>query len=256
MQLIHIADISAPYGNDHLTWAFGHAQTTHTDLVVCTGTIATDPGSGVYRQVAGTVSDAGVDAVFTPGDGDVRDRFFEAFGRRYRIDPPYRYLDRLVRVAGVPLLLIDTADGTLSEEQLLWIQSQLHDLHRAVVRGESCRDLLLFSHQALLPVSDQDHLPAAITNAADVEEILSGYRAGRHRLRISIFSGGWSGRGPLHPAGLHSYGTPPFGTDRGAIRLISVNDGEPLETVLVYPARASGDTDTTGMHGLSNHDDG
>ncbi|MDA3947752.1 MAG: hypothetical protein PF508_00870 [Spirochaeta sp.] len=239
MQLIHIADIRAPLGNDHFSWALGHAQTANADLVVCTGDIAADPRRGVYKQVAGTVSEGAVDAVFTPGEGDDRTAFFEAFGRRYRIDPPYRYLDRLVRVAGVPLLLIDSADGTLAEEQLLWLQSQLHDLHRAVVRGESCNDLLLFSHRSLLPDSDQPHTQSPITNADEIEEILSAYRAGRHRLRISLFSGGWSGRGPQHPAGLHSHGTPPFGTERGAIRLISVNAGEPLETVLVYPARAS-----------------
>ncbi len=170
------------------------------DLTVVTGGISDDV-LGWYEGRSDAEKSDG-EMLFVPGGGDRRVRFERAFGRRYRLDSTgYGRLDRVVTVGGLPLLLVDTADGAPEETQLLWIRSVTDELVGAANRGISLPMILLFSHRSLDASSlndDTSRTIREITLQARRKGVALYTFSGDERCLFSEETGGVGGH-PLSP---------------------------------------------------------
>lgn len=173
-----------------------------------------------------------MDVLHTPGDRDDRGSFESRYGRRYRIDQTYRYIDRTVRFGGGVLILLDTSDRSVAPEQLLWLDSVLHDVNADVTRGIVSPIVPIFSFSSLVASeSDDPSIPSQ-----ELVDMLTGY--GRGPLELFIFTASAQEETQSIRGGVHHYSVPSGDT---GVRYISIQRFGPLETVVAYKRAAVAD---------------
>lgn len=122
------------------------------EILVLTGDIGLDIGNReIYQWVRHTLDETGVEYVVLPGNHDVPELVAEVFGPALgELSGPLRRSHRVIEKAGEELLLFDVAGGTVTTEDLTWLERALR---------ESSRDeLLLFMHYppVALPISHME----------------------------------------------------------------------------------------------------
>ena len=105
------------------------------DLLVISGDLADDFKPGAYSYIANVLKDCKVPVCVIPGNHDnieVMQKYFDLEGKIHNGKCYYRY-----DIDGHSIFYLDSADGTVSSEQLLWLEQET-----AKVDGE----VLLFLH--------------------------------------------------------------------------------------------------------------
>lgn len=188
---IHLdLDQRFPHGTD--TWGnFGRSceiiRRLDPDLLVISGDIALSDGNPrLYSEVAERCDGLARDVLYLPGNHDRRELFGDAFGRRYRLAPGRRTLDRVVRAGGYALLLIDSADGVLMPSQLGWLELVLESHSAQAAGGQIANTLPIFVHHPVI-TGFHRYMDAEyrLENADSVAELL----ANQPVLRPYIFCG-------------------------------------------------------------------
>jgi hypothetical protein len=224
VNILHISCIRRNRSDHDALTLRRRIEAAKPDLVVSTG----DPGD--LFAPPGIPSCA--DFLVLPGPDDSRETFARRFGRRYRIDDNYPYLDRTVHVMGLAILLLDATAPGPTEEQCLWMQSQLHDLGRNAVRGQILPRILVFSYRPLL--TDEPTPAERIL----VETAHSMNFAGIAGNTVSVFSGdtGAGEESVIHREGVCQYTVPSL-PENTAMRIIRIGTDASLETAVVYSNR-------------------
>ncbi len=212
VNIVHISSVGK-IDDDKKVSIRNWIETLNPDLVISTG----DPGTLFSSQRS--------DVLVLPGSDDDRSTFASRFGRRYRIDDTYPYLDRTVHVMGLAILLVDSTSSRLAEKQLLWLRSQLHELADNAGRGNILPRFVIFSHRTLLSNPEAEQIlseVASFLNASGVPGTI-----------LSVFSGKNKEESVVHRAGVRQY-TVPAVNNESALRIIRVDTDGSLETAVVY----------------------
>ena len=216
MRILQCASVIA----ESIPWVGRIASVHKPDIGVCTGT---DIGAA-----PDIVDEIGIDLLFTPGDRDDRTTYEASYGRRYRIDPGYPYLDRTVYIGGTVLILLDTADGTVTTRQRLWLESVLTDTNADVVRGSVAPDVVLFTSYPVFSAT-------TMRDPEALQELLLGFSCGPVRLSVCCSEGTEGSHTVV--AGIHQYTTP---RAEIGVRMIQIGRFQPIETVMIYRTEATG----------------
>jgi len=155
-------------------WSVGAAEEADADVLLVGGDLCFRVGEeGVYRRVADRLERFPGEWFVVPGNHDDRALFGPALGRRYAQRPDYRWLDRRVFVGGLPIVLVDSADGTLADEQIAWLDWTLADHERAVGEGRAPAILPIVVHHPII-TGIHRYMDGAyrLTNAERVQEVL------------------------------------------------------------------------------------
>jgi hypothetical protein len=226
VKIVHISEFDSLKTDDNPE-NFGWIEAIQPDVVVCTGL------AGAPQLKGPPLTNAHI--LYIPGPGDKRDAFFGAFGRRYRIDLGYPYLDRLVTVGGLTLLLLDTANEALSSRQLLWLQSQLDDLVTSIERGAVLPRICVFSRTPLFSPG-RPASPDIPLNT--VEAILShaAVRSASAGGSLTIFCGSDGEDDEKDAVGGHGVRqyTVPGLSSSSAVRIIQIESSGDMETAVMY----------------------
>lgn len=257
MRIVQITDLHMdpaeprPNGVDvreHAEWALGEAMRQEPDLVVVTGDLAFWMGTpDTYQNVARLLDGITADYLLLPGNHDDRSLFASAFGRRYRTSPDYPWLDRQVNAAGIPMVILDSADGVIHDRQLAWLEVVLAEYALAARRGETPRHILLWTHHPVLTgfhrYMDENY---PLRNAADVRDAMLA-AVGPDNLDVSIFCGHYHTEDSRREGPLSQYCTPStylqidrdaaeFRIDHStpAVRLVELGGAGEMTTTVVY----------------------
>lgn len=133
------------------------------DLLVLSGDLANEDGEpGAYKYVAEVIKELKVPCCIIPGNHDrveVMEKYLDLKGKVHNGKCYYRY-----DIAGRSIFFLDSACGTVSDEQLVWLKEEA-----AKVKGE----ILVFMHH---PPCFCDHrfmdLRYHLTNMLDVRAVL------------------------------------------------------------------------------------
>ena len=120
------------------------------DLIVVTGVSSSQGANTDYGAIARTVAGLAPDVLWLPGRYDDRTSFENAFGRRYRLNSTGDRLDRTATIGGFTMVLLDNAEGAMSDDQQLWLRSLLFDLRGAIVKGASVGRVLIWSYAPII----------------------------------------------------------------------------------------------------------
>ena len=106
------------------------------DLLVISGDLANDHAEpGAYSYLAEILKDSKVPVCVIPGNHDdlsVMGKFFDLNGKVHNGKCYYRY-----DIAGRSIFFLDSADGTVSKDQLLWLEKEA---------SKTSGEILLFLH--------------------------------------------------------------------------------------------------------------
>jgi Icc protein len=233
---------------DNARWALREAQDREPDLIVLTGDLAFWMGTHeTYREVAALLDGISSDYLVLPGNHDDRSLFSDVFGRRYRTTPDHPWLDRQVNLAGIPMILLDSADGTIAEGQLAWLEVVIAEYARAAGRGEAASRIILWTHHPILTgfhrYMDREY---PLVNATEVYDGLLAAIA-TDRLEVTIFCGHYHTENAQQRGPISQYCTPStyLQIDPRAeefrvahrtpgIRLVDIGGGGTIATSVVY----------------------
>lgn len=162
----HIGENASPVQDIDVRKNFLTAYNSETmkglDLLVISGDLADNATPGAYEFVAQVLKDCKVPVCVIPGNHDdleVMEKYFDLKGKVYNGKCYYRY-----DIDGRSIFFLDSADGTISSEQLTWLEQET-----AKVDGE----VLLFLHH---PPCHCDHkfmdLRYAMKNIEEVQATL------------------------------------------------------------------------------------
>ena len=116
--------------------AYNSESMKDLDLLVLSGDLANeDAEPGAYSYIANLLKESNVPVCIIPGNHDnveVMEKFFDLEGKVHDAECYYRY-----DIDGRTLFFLDSANGTVSEKQLSWLESEA-----SKVEGE----ILLFLH--------------------------------------------------------------------------------------------------------------
>ncbi len=254
---LHV-DVKEPRPRDipvweHLEWALRSVAETGANAVLVTGDLAFRHGTReTYSELALWLDRLPCDYLVMPGNHDDRSVFADIFGRRYRTTDSAPFIDRHVDIGGVPMVMLDTGDGEVTVQQLLWLDSVLSSCAAAARTGQRTRYLTVWCHHPIL-TGFHRYMDAnyPLAGAAEAKTILDAYA---HDLDISIFCGHYHWESHLVRGGIHQYCTPslymqidptsetflphPIGP---GYRVVEICPGDPLETAVVYRPDESAD---------------
>jgi hypothetical protein len=197
---------------------------------------AHEPDIGVYTgmgedALAEIIERIGIDLLVTPGVRDDRATFESLFGRRYRIDQEYPFIDRTVHIGGLVLILLDTSDEDVTPQQRMWLESVLADLNIDIVRGVIAPDVIIFSYVSIFSNESKNR-----EGEKPLRELLLAYSRGP--MRLTVFSGEGNEESHTVIGGIHQYTTPPADT---GVRMIQIDRFQPIESVVIYRTGESDD---------------
>ena len=115
--------------------AYTSESMKNLDLLVISGDLADETDPGAYSYIANILKDSKVPVCVIPGNHDdikLMEKFFDLKGKVHNGKCFYRY-----DIDGRSIFFLDSADGTVSSEQLAWLEEEA-----AKVDGE----VLLFLH--------------------------------------------------------------------------------------------------------------
>lgn len=115
--------------------AYNSESMRDLDLLVLSGDLADEESPEAYAYIAGILEDCKVPVCIIPGNHDkleIMEKFFDLNGKVHNGRCYYRY-----DIAGRSIFFLDSADGTVSSDQLRWLEEET-----AKVEGE----VLLFLH--------------------------------------------------------------------------------------------------------------
>ncbi|WP_290762539.1 metallophosphoesterase [Fibrobacter sp. UBA4297] len=143
--------------------AYNADSMKNLDLLVISGDLADEESPEAYAYIAGILEDCKVPVCIIPGNHDkleIMEKFFDLNGKVHNGRCYYRY-----DIAGRSIFFLDSADGTVSSDQLRWLEEET-----AKVEGE----VLLFLHH---PPCHCNHkfmdLRYAMKNIDEVQATLS-----------------------------------------------------------------------------------
>jgi Icc protein len=150
--------------------AYNSDSMRNLDLLVLSGDLADDAEPGAYSFIADIIKDSKVPVCIIPGNHDnlkVMEKFFDLKGKVHNGKCYYRY-----DIDGRSIFFLDSANGTVSSEQLSWLEKET-----AKVDGE----VLLFLHH---PPCHCDHkfmdLRYSLQNMDEVQATLAKIKNLKH----------------------------------------------------------------------------
>lgn len=160
MRIAHITDphlsVATPRPYDVDTWAAFEwsvqtAEEAGAAFLALGGDICfRDPEPDVYERVADRLRSFSGEWGLVPGNHDDRALIGTAMGRRYQRSSRYPWLDGRATVAGSPMLLLDTSDGTVDARQIAWLQWALTDHRRAAEAGRAAPVVPIIVHHPVV----------------------------------------------------------------------------------------------------------
>ena len=102
--------------------AYNSETMTGLDLLVLSGDLADDASPEAYSYIAGILKDCKVPVCIIPGNHDdlgIMERYFDLEGKIRNGKCYYRY-----DIDGRSIFFLDSADGTVSSEQLSWLENE------------------------------------------------------------------------------------------------------------------------------------
>lgn len=210
-----------------MSWVRGVICSHSPNIGVCSGTS--------IGAASGIAEENGIDLLYIPGGRDDRKTFEASYGRRYRIDAGYPYLDRTVHIGGTVLIFLDTADRIVVPQQRMWLESVLTDTNIGVVRGSIAPNVVVFSSfPVFTPQRESPQSDHTIRDPEPLQELLLGFSRGP--LRLSVFCSEEKEESHTVVGGIHQYGTPPAET---GVRMIQIDRFLPIESVMMYQTEES-----------------
>ena len=219
---------------------------TGAHAVFVTGDLAFRYGTReTYAELVLWLDRLPCDYLVMPGNHDDRSLFADIFGRRYRTTGAAPLIDRHVDVGGIPMVMLDTGDGAVTAEQLLWLDSVLASRAAAARKARGPRHLAIWCHHPILTgfhrYMDTNY---PLIGAAEAQTVLDSYTAD---LDISIFCGHYHWESHLVRGGIHQYCTPSLHIQIDPVsetflphssvpgyRVVEICSGAPVETAVVY----------------------
>lgn len=183
-RIAHIADlhlsVDEPIAHgidlwEHFESVLAAIAEAGVELMIVGGDLALKEGDPeTYRRIAKRLDTFPADVLVQPGNHDRPELFAEAFGRRYRwTGEP---LDRVVTWRGFTLVLLDSSSGSVSEDQLSWLESVWRTTHPAAlflhhpVTAGICRYM-----EINYELRERDHVYRRIASLADEVHVFSGH---------------------------------------------------------------------------------
>ena len=245
VRIVQISDIHAelsPAQEDkwkRLEWAIHVADNAGAQAIIVTGDLAAQEGSiAVYRRIKRYLDTARCDVLVQPGNHDDRTLFATVWGRRYQLDPLYPTLDRRIDVGGERMVLLDTSDGRVTDQQVAWLDVVCATHAASAIRAGVAPRFVIWSHHPVIGgfhrYMDANY---PLEGRDKVLSILSRYAQG---LEIAIFSGHYHTAAHVKRDGIHQFCCPSLLQQLDATsERISWND-EPVGVRivdLVHPSR-------------------
>lgn len=141
------------------------------DLLVLSGDLANEDGeAGAYKYIADQIKDIGIPVCVIPGNHDrleIMQKYFELEGKVRGGKCFYRQ-----DICGRTIFLIDSACGTVSKEQLVWLKEEAAKVDDEV--------LLFMHHPPCLCNHRFMDLKYSLKNIEEVQETLSSIKNLKH----------------------------------------------------------------------------